>query len=262
MAYAAVSIPAYTAASASMPPDIAKERSKMRRSYSDNHLCHAVTAGGGSIAVEPKLKSSRSMGIFPFAGSISILPESLRSFLFDPETSKDMDLEEKENRVDKSEEGGDDDDDDHNNDVKRANWVERLMEIKRHWRNKVPKKEENMDNKDHVVCVEEKNDEHCDDDVDGVCMVGCDDDEEEEGEEEEEEEEALYNRESFSKYLVRVPWSDTKHYSQLAFLCNMAYVIPQIKVSKHMFYFLDFRLKLPKVYFWSQKFYSSLNLVL
>jgi len=40
----------------------------------------------------------------------------------------------------------------------------------------------------------------------------------------------VYDRETFSRLLVRVAWSDTKLFSQLAFLCNMAYVIPAIKV--------------------------------
>ncbi|KAF9617851.1 hypothetical protein IFM89_039033 [Coptis chinensis] len=45
------------------------------------------------------------------------------------------------------------------------------------------------------------------------------------------EEEEIYDREKFSKLLVPVPWSGTKLFSQLAFLCNLAYVIPQIKAE-------------------------------
>ncbi|XP_054783047.1 phospholipase A1 PLIP1, chloroplastic isoform X2 [Prosopis cineraria] len=227
MAYTTVSIPSYSAAASATLMDMAKDQnglrrsrshkdlyrhSKMRRSYSDNHLCHAVTGVQASV-VEPKLKSSRSMGIFPFQLSGSVLSNSLRSFLFDPETSKDMNLMEKEKEISiveesKSESGVEDD-------VKRANWVERLMEIKRHWRNRTAK--ENMD---------PDNDEYDGDDDDGVCMVDYEDDDEvEEGQEE------AYGRESFSKFLVRVPWSGTKLYSQLAFLSNMAYVIPQIKAK-------------------------------
>ncbi|XP_028794720.1 phospholipase A1 PLIP1, chloroplastic [Neltuma alba] len=228
MAYTTVSIPSYSAAASATLMDMAKEQSglrrsssnkdlcrnsKMRRSYSDNHLCHAVKAGGvQAAAVEPKLKSSRSMGIFPFQ-----LSNSLQSFLFNPETSKDMNLMEKEKELvniveeGKSESGVEDD-------VQRANWVERLMEIKRQWRNRTAK--ENMDpdiinNEDEYDC----------DEGDGVCMVDYQE------EDEEEKEEEAFDHESFSKFLVRVPWSDTKLYSQLAFLSNMAYVIPQIKAK-------------------------------
>lgn len=232
MAYAAVSIPSYTAASATM--DAGKEQSclrrsssgkdsssKLRRSYSDNHLCHARV-------VEPKLKSSRSMGIFPFQISGSILPGSFRSFLFDPEVSRDMNLEEKEISVAEENSGS--------GEVKRANWVERLMEIKRHWRNRVPK--ENMDDQDVVYDGDGCEECDCDGD-DGVCMVDYDgeDDDDDDGQE------MAYDSEFFSKLLVRVPWCDTKLYSQLAFLCNMAYVIPQIKVSKHisMYYTRGFK---------------------
>jgi hypothetical protein len=65
----------------------------------------------------------------------------------------------------------------------------------------------------------------CDDD--NVCMVDYD---------EEDGQEVTYDRDSFSKFLVQVQWSDTKLYSQLAFLCNMAYEIPQIKVSTNEWY--------------------------
>ncbi|KAI9109824.1 hypothetical protein K1719_018865 [Acacia pycnantha] len=206
--------------------DLYRSYSKMRKSYSDNHLCrHAVTGGGvqATAPVEPKLKSSRSMGmIFPFQLSGSVLSNSLRSFLFDPETSKDMNLIEKEKEEDvnvaeegnKIESGVADD-------VKRANWVERLMEINRHWRDRTV--EENMD-PDIINNKDEYDKCDCDDEDDGICMVDYQ-------EQDEEEEEEAIDRESFSRFLVRVPWSDTKLYSQLAFLSNMAYVIPQIKAE-------------------------------
>ncbi|KAG4127025.1 hypothetical protein ERO13_D10G193100v2 [Gossypium hirsutum] len=40
--------------------------------------------------------------------------------------------------------------------------------------------------------------------------------------------EAKYDRESFSKLLFQVPISEMKFLSKLAFLCNIAYVIPKI----------------------------------
>ncbi|PSS03954.1 capsid protein [Actinidia chinensis var. chinensis] len=36
---------------------------------------------------------------------------------------------------------------------------------------------------------------------------------------------------SFSRLLAQVPWSDAKLFSQMAFLCNMAYVIPEIEAN-------------------------------
>ncbi|KAF7826170.1 phospholipase A1 PLIP1, chloroplastic [Senna tora] len=222
MAYAAVSIPTYTtAASATMDigkdpnalrrSSSGKDLSKMRRSYSENHLCHGVTA------VEPKLKSSRSMGFFPFQLSAgSILPNLVEKEKEKEEMMMMVNIVEEDKIETSGGEGGD---------VKRANWVERLLEINRQWRNKIPK--ENM------ICDggDQNYDEECDcEEGDGVCncMVGY---EEEEEEEEIEEEGVAYDSDSFSKFLVRVPLCDTKHYSQLAFLCNMAYVIPQIKAK-------------------------------
>lgn len=227
MAYTAIGMPTSPAA-ATATVDVVKEqnglrrsqsckdlrtRSLMRRSYSDNHLSCSINRIQAT-SVSPKLKSNRSVGISPFQFSGSILPNSLRSFLFDPETSKDMSMGEKEvsieeNMVESSKEER----------VNRANWVERLMEIKKHWRNRLPK--ESMD--PDMICNNNTYDEcECDGD-DSVCVVG----------EDEDDQEVTYDRESFSNFLVQVTMSDTKLYSQLAFLCNMAYVIPQIKVRTH-----------------------------
>ncbi|KAJ1395005.1 Fungal lipase-like domain [Sesbania bispinosa] len=106
---------------------------------------------------------------------------------------------------------------------------ERLMEIKKHWRNRLPKESIDMD----VICNNNMSGD-CDGD-DSVCMACYDDLEEEDGKE------VTYDSDSFSKFLVQVPWSDTKLYSQLAFLCNMAYVIPQIKAEDlRRYYSLQF----------------------
>lgn len=157
------------------------------------------------------------MGTSPFQFSGSILPNSLRSFLFDQQNGKDMNKNEKdvnieENMVETSNEER----------VNRANWIERLVEIKKHWRNRLPKESVDMD----VMCDDYTSGE-CDCDDDSVCMADYDD-------EEEGGQEVTHDRDSFSKFLVQVSLSDTKLYSQLAFLCNMAYVIPQIKVSTNL----------------------------
>ncbi|XP_027352605.1 phospholipase A1 PLIP1, chloroplastic [Abrus precatorius] len=229
MAYTAVAMPTSPAAT-SATMDIIKEhnslrrshsskdlctRSIIRRSYSDNHLCCSINRLQAT-SVPPKVKSNQSIGIPPFQFSGSILPSSLRSLLFDPETSKDINMEEKninieESMVESSKEER----------VNRANWVERLMEIKKHWRSRLPK--ESMD--PDVIYNNNMYDDECDCNGDDNVCVACEQEEKEEGQE------VTYDRDSFSNFLVQVPWSDTKLYSQLAFLCNMAYVIPQIKAK-------------------------------
>ncbi|XP_052477931.1 uncharacterized protein LOC128033807 [Gossypium raimondii] len=49
--------------------------------------------------------------------------------------------------------------------------------------------------------------------------------------------EAKYDREFFSKLLFQVPISEMKFLSKLAFLCNIAYVIPKIEVCFFLFSF-------------------------
>ena len=237
MAYTAMSIATSPAASAaSVMMDMTKEQLGLRRSpsgkdlckppgirrsYSENHICYSINRTVQATTAQPKLKSSRSMGIFPFQISGSILPNSLRSFLFDSETSKNMNTGDKdmnmEEKAAQSGEGGE---------IERANWVERLMEINRQWKNRLPK-----ESLDVNVRCETDNYEECECDEDhGVCEAKYEDDEED-------GREVTYDRESFSKFLVQMPLSDIKLFSQLAFLCNMAYVIPQIKVSTLFFFF-------------------------
>ncbi|KAF5733120.1 hypothetical protein HS088_TW17G00656 [Tripterygium wilfordii] len=190
-------------------------KASLRRSYSDNHLCYSVNRIRAT-STQPKLKNSRSVGIFPFQISDSIIPTSLRSFLFDPKESKDMIVVEKDDRnmVDDSVESNEEEEE-----LKRANWVERLMEIRRHWRNRKQKEIVHGE----TYCDDEESVDRCDfSNDDEGCQLDYNSDEEE-------EEEVTYDRESFSKFLVEVPWSDTKLFSKLAFLCNMAYVIPEIK---------------------------------
>ena len=69
------------------------------------------------------------------------------------------------------------------------------------------------------------------------CSVDAEDDKTAPAEEEKEiaHIKIVHNRESFSKFLQSVPMAELKTVSHLAFLSNLAYVIPTIKVS---FYFL------------------------
>lgn len=147
------------------------------------------------------------MGIFPLKFSGSFLPSSIRSFLFDmEETSKDLSSEEEL--------------------TKRANWIERLLQIRSHWRIKQQKGGiESEIYADHDETAES----FCGGD-DGGCEVDY--------YESEDEGELSFDTESFSRFLVQVPLSNTKVFSQLAFLSNMAYVIPEIKVLvRHLHFF-------------------------
>lgn len=103
--------------------------------------------------------------------------------------------------------------------VKRANWVERLLEIRSLWRNRQQKEVVDEDG----VCggEEQTGDCSCEEDESG-CVVSYDS--------EDGHGEVRYDRESFSRILSRVPTSDIKLFSKLAFLSNIAYVIPEIKV--------------------------------
>jgi len=97
---------------------------------------------------------------------------------------------------------------------KRVNWIERLLEIRSSWREKQQKDDGDDDDDD--------DDDEDGEDCEGGCEVDYSDDEEDRN--------VTINRESFSRLLRRVSFSDTKLYSQLAFLCNMAYVIQEINV--------------------------------
>ncbi|KAK8654489.1 hypothetical protein V6N13_128454 [Hibiscus sabdariffa] len=193
------------------------KRVGIRRSCSDNHLCYSINRIRAA-STEPTLKNSRSVGILrslPFQISSSIIPKSVRSFLFDLETSKSSGIVEKDGQFDDESMENDDEE----TEVKRANWVNRLMEIHSRWKHRqlevgvdgveIYDENENGDNGDGDA----------EEDDDGGCEVNYDT----------EEEEVKYDRESFSKLLAKVPLSDTKLFSRLAFLCNIAYVIPEIK---------------------------------
>ncbi|URE25271.1 Lipase (class 3) [Musa troglodytarum] len=160
-------------------------------------------------AAPASLKSSRSIGVFPFG---SIVTNSIRSFLFEEE-------EEEEEagggmRVEPADDSDEEvvsglDEEDGIRQEERANWVARISELRRRWRDRQHKHEEDG--------AEEE---------DGYCGVSYDTEEEEGGDRDD------WDRESFARLLGRVPWSEAKLFSQLAYLCYMAYVIPEIKVTE------------------------------
>lgn len=86
------------------------------------------------------------------------------------------------------------------------------MELRRRWRDRQHKEEEEEE--------EEGSDYNC-----GVSYDS----------EAEDEEKIEWDRDSFSNLLNRASWYETKLFSRLAFLSNMAYVIPEIKVPPPIF---------------------------
>ncbi|KAK1420232.1 hypothetical protein QVD17_21660 [Tagetes erecta] len=183
---------------------------RIQRAYSENNLCYSANHVQASMN-QPKLKNSRSFGIFNLNLSSSFIPNSLKTLLFDPETSCDTNTD---MDIDTDTEEGDEPTDVsvaemEKEEKKRANWIERLVEIRSQW---VQKQKSELDG--------ENEDNGCDGDMNGEgCEVDYSDD----------EDDIVIDQETFSRMLKRVSWSDTRHFSQLAFLCNMAYVIPEIE---------------------------------
>ncbi|XP_009412375.2 phospholipase A1 PLIP1, chloroplastic [Musa acuminata AAA Group] len=202
VACAAVSVPGSSPAAATVRDHL---REGMRRSRSAPQLrCSlAVTRA----AAPASLKSSRSIGVFPFG---SIVTNSIRSFLFEEEEEEaggGMRVEPADDSDEEAVSGLDDED--RIRQEERANWVARISELRRRWRDRQHKHEEEG--------AEEE---------DGYCGVSYDTDEEEGGQRDE------WDRESFARLLGRVPWSEAELFSQLAYLCYMAYVIPEIKAAE------------------------------
>ncbi|GAB4844586.1 hypothetical protein Ancab_037985 [Ancistrocladus abbreviatus] len=182
-------------------------RMQMRKSFSENNLpsYNKIQA----TSTQPQLKNNHSIGIFSFRLDTAILPGPIRSLLFNTEASSEIepvdDLidSELETELEKNENS------------KRPNWVERLMELHLRW----------MDGQEKVTANEYEVREGGDEDIGDGNEDGCEVD----YDEQEEEERATIDSESFSGLLGRATWSDAIRFSKLAFLCNMAYAIPEIK---------------------------------
>lgn len=93
---------------------------------------------------------------------------------------------------------------------KKGNWVEQLLKLRELWQERQSDKGE-----DHVEAKELEEE--------AVCEVSYEEDELEAST-------AVVDRSSFSRYLVPISWARMELFSRLAFLCNMAYVVPEIKV--------------------------------
>ncbi|CAM8938051.1 unnamed protein product [Rhodiola kirilowii] len=183
-------------------------KANLRRSVSDPHLCCSANRICATSA-RPKLKSSPSVGTLSFQSPSSIFPKTTKSLFYDSIKSRGVDVVELELTYEIGVDEGDAD--------KKVNWIQRVLEIRSQWLNR-KEKQINIDD----------NDTSRDGDLEGMCEVNYD---EEEGEEMEGSV-AYDSREAFSGLLTRVELSDVKHLSRLAFLCNLAYRIPQIKAKE------------------------------
>lgn len=211
-----------TSAMAAVPPTTAREISGMHRSESGGDLRCDLGAKIRRSRSEPQLrcslgvprataamKSSRSIGMFPFSLPLKPFFDFENSAAGGEIDSELIDQEESEETKNLEGIGKD----------KRANWVERLLELRIKWRERKQTEEEKDDN------------ENNDADADSYCAVGYESDDDAETDNE------AWDPVTFRKFLTRVPWSETKLFSKLAFLCNMAYVIPEIKV-RNMFFLM------------------------
>lgn len=97
--------------------------------------------------------------------------------------------------------------------LKSANWVESITKLVRQWKQKQLKNDE---------YGKQDNDDGDEDGAGDLCKAEYDDDAADGS--------AKKKAGYFLRLLSPVPWSDTKLFSKLAFLCNMACVIPEIKV--------------------------------
>lgn len=190
--------------------DVAYARSELRRSYSYNDLYYPASCVRASTMPQPKHNKNAFVGIFKFQFPSSLVPHSLRSLLLDPVTKNErVDMEE---NLREREQDVEDDDTEVGEELKRANWVERIIELQSQWRQK-----QQEDDEGHRTQVGNENFDECG--AEDGCEVEYDDDDHE------------INGETFSRLLKPVSLSETKLFSKLAFLSNMAYDILEIKVS-------------------------------
>lgn len=188
----------------------------IRRSRSDPHL-RCPRRGGAAGAA---LTTSRSIGVFPFqfgAAPLRTPPlpdgggDGSRLLTVADADDDQLPPEQPEPEMPAARRP-------------EAHWLDRLLELRSRFHD--PTKRDVLD----------EDDDEGDDDLyrldadhqhdDGGCGVSYDEDDGEAA-----AEDARWDRESFAKLLARAPLGEARLFAQLAFLCNMAYVIPEIKVS-------------------------------
>jgi hypothetical protein len=188
----------------------------IRRSRSEPHL-RCSRRGGAAGA---SLTTSRSIGIFPFQfGAAPLRPPPL------PDSSGGGGDGYRLLTVCAGETDPDPDPDPEMPQVRRPDdhWLDRLLELRSRFHD--PTKRFFAD--DENLFEEDEDDYGHHNNADGGCAVSYDDEDDAAAAEQDEK----WDRESFVKLLARAPPADARLFAQLAFLCNMAYVIPEIKVS-------------------------------
>ncbi|KAL6615594.1 hypothetical protein ACP70R_037864 [Stipagrostis hirtigluma subsp. patula] len=180
----------------------------IRRSRSEPHLRCSRRGGAAGAA----LTTSRSIGVFPFQfGAAPLRPPPLPDgggdgsrllTVADEAPPAELEQEPEMPAVRRLE----------------AHWLDRLLELRSRFHD--PTKRDVLEDDD-----DDDDLYHLDDADDGGCGVSYEDDDEE-------AEDARWDRESFGKLLARAPLGEARLFAQLAFLCNMAYVIPEIKVEE------------------------------
>ncbi|MQL81622.1 hypothetical protein Taro_014085 [Colocasia esculenta] len=177
----------------------------VRRSRSETFLlrCALKPLPGGPSPPEPKITHRGSVGIFPYEHGFQ--SEAKMVVLEDggDVEGPHLPLHDLGKR-------------------KRANWVERLLELRRQW-------------KDRRLIKEEAGEGAANEEDLEPCAVVYDSEDEEDkwaGDDQGREGKVTgLDREAFSALLAAVPLGEIKLFSQLAFLCNAAYVIPQLKAE-------------------------------
>lgn len=104
---------------------------------------------------------------------------------------------------------------------RNGNWVLKILEVGSIWKGKRQRSGGGGDGEEEEVTESKKSD----DDLCDFCRI--DDDEEEE-----EKEEMVFDREEFSKMLMKVDLGDAQMFAKLSYLGNLAYSIPKIKVKR------------------------------
>lgn len=193
MAFATLGMPVASPAAAAErnAAELGSGVGRLHRSRSEPILLRHCFPRVSLAAASPRLGISRS-----------VFPTPIRSLIFEPEDLGLADGEEgAEENISKT---------------RRANWVQRICEIRSRWKDL--QAEKGGYEAEGAAGWDEMDDDGC-----GVSH---------ESEEEEEIKKREWDREEFAKFLNKASWTETKLFTQLAFLCNIAYVIPEIKVGK------------------------------
>ncbi|XP_042473375.1 phospholipase A1 PLIP1, chloroplastic-like [Zingiber officinale] len=207
-------------------PEMAAEgmAGRMRRTQSSPQLRCSLAVVRSTASPTASLKSGMSVGaLFPFGGIIS---NRIRSFMFEAEEEEESASAGELRLVEEIEA-------DAGTEIRqRANWVSRILELRRRWRDRQRRQQQPSDAKGEDEVEREVAGEE-----DGYCGVSYDDMSPEEANGNQGE----WDRESFARLLQPAAWSDTMLFSQLAFLCTKAYKIADIKVEElRAWYGLEF----------------------